>query len=265
MTDADTEKPFVRALSRGLHVITAMGGTAGGAALSDIAGRVDLDRATTRRILLTLESLGYVRIADKRFYLAPKVLNLGYAFLSATPLWSVSSPYLAEAAAAVAGSCSICVRDEDMLVYVARANSAKRNLAQLVEVGTRFPLYSTSAGKVLLAGMPAQRFEDYLERITLVPFTSRTITDKSALRQAVETIRGQQWAFSDQEQEDGVRSVAIALRNGRGQIVAALNASIQASRLVQDDLDGQLRDHLAVLSKMRLALEPALAAELPID
>ncbi len=160
------KNPSVRALSRGLHVITAMSGTAGGATLSDIAGRVDLDRATARRILLTLESLGYVRIADKRFYLAPKVLNLGYAFLSATPLWSVSSPYLAEAAAAVAGSCSICVRDEDMLVYVARANSAKRNLAQLVEVGTRFPLYSTSAGKVLLAGMPAQRFEDYLERIS---------------------------------------------------------------------------------------------------
>lgn len=262
MSDTDIEKPFVRALARGIDVIIAMTDARTGLSLADIANRVDLDRATARRILMTFEALGYVRSADRRFFLTPKVLTLGYAYLSSTPVLDLLSPYLSQAAADVGGSCSICVLDGDQLMYLARANAVRRNLSQLVEIGTHLPLYATSAGKILLASMEEEALETYLGRVKLVPFTSRTITDVDVLKNAIHMAKRNGWATSDQEQEDGVRSLAIPLRNGAGAIVAALNASVQASVLIREDLEGQQIAQLKILERARSFIEPALVGEM---
>lgn len=260
--DADTEKPFIRALARGLDVISAMTDARAGLSLSEVASRVELDRATARRILMTFEALGYVRSADRRFHLTPKILTLGYAYLSSTPVLDLAKPYLSQAAADVGGSCSICVIDGDQLMYLARASAVRRNLSQLVEIGTHLPLYATSAGKILLASIGEEALEAYLGRVKLVPFTSRTITDVDVLRDAIYVAGRNGWAASDQEQEDGVRSVAIPLRNGAGAVVAALNASVQASVLIREDIESQQSMQLKILETARTFIEPALAGEM---
>lgn len=262
MQEAEVEKPFIRALARGLEVITAMTDARAGLSLAEVAARVELDRATARRILMTFEALGYVRSENRRFFLTPKILTLGYAYLSATPVLDLAAPYLAKAAADVGGSCSICVLDGDQLMYLARANAVRRNLSQLVEIGTHLPLYATSAGKILLAGIGEEGVEAYLKNVQLVPFTSRTITDAGELREAVQAAGRKGWAASDQEQEDGVRSIAIPLRNGSGATVAALNASVQASVLIREDLEGQQIAQLKILETARNFIEPALAGDM---
>lgn len=258
MTENDSDKPFVRAIARGMDVIISLGDCPTGLSLSEVAQRVGLDRATSRRILLTLVSLGYVQQNKKQFLLAPKVLRLGFAFLSSTPVWQTAGPYLEQAATTVGGSCSICVLDGDELVYVARANGIRRNLAQVVEVGTRFPLHATSAGKVLLAGLSAAELDGFLSRTALVAFTCRTITDPDALRTEVDRVRMRGWSFSDQEQEDGVRSMALPCRDREGKIVAAINVAVQAARLVDDDLEDQAARLLQELRRVREILEPVI-------
>ncbi|ACM31180.1 IclR family transcriptional regulator domain-containing protein [Rhizobium rhizogenes] len=260
----EDESTFVRSIARGLKVIEAMSAVQDGLSLSEVAMRVDLDRATARRILLTLQSLGYVRQAEKRFSLSPKVLGLGYAYLSGTPLWSVSAPYLMTAATAISGSCSIAVLQGSEAIYVARQTSGKRSLAQSVEIGTRFPLYCTSAGKVLLTRFSDDEFQEYTATTELNAFTTRTITSAPKLRTEVEHVRKQGWAISDQEYEDGVRSVAVPILDATGKTVAAMVASSQASRLVDDDWRAIADDHRRILIDALEPLAPLWWAQTPV-
>jgi IclR family pca regulon transcriptional regulator len=225
---SERERHFVQSLERGLVVIRALNGPGPGLTLSDVARRTELTRAAARRFLLTLEDLGYVRSADRRFSLTPRVLELGYSFLSSLTLPELAQPHLRELVEQVHDSSSVSVLDGADIVYVAR-EPTQRIMTVAISVGTRFPAYATSMGRVLLAGLEDVELDAFLARAELEPLTSETLTDEDALREELERVRRCGWALVDQELEDGLRSVAAPIRSARGDVLAAINLSTHAS------------------------------------
>jgi len=244
----------VQSLERGLAVIRAFDAENRELALSDVARSTGLTRAAARRFLLTLVKLGYVNLSQGRFSLRPRVLELGYAYLSSLSLPEVSQPHMEALVAEVNESCSISVLDELDIVYVARVPT-RRIMSITLAVGTRLPAFVTSMGRVLLAGLPDEELEERLERIEIVPLTSHTVKDKDALRTILSGVRRQGYAATDQELEEGLRSVAVPLRNSSGAVTAALNLSVHASRTSMASLR---RDFLPLAQKTAAAIEEDL-------
>lgn len=222
-------RQFVQSLDRGLAVIRALSAPGARRSLSDVARDTGLTRASARRFLLTLEQLGYVRRDDRQFWLTPRVLELGYAFLSSLTLPQIVQPHLRELVERVHESSSVAVLDGADIVYVAR-EPTQRIMTVSISVGTRFPAYATSMGRVLLAGLSEVELAAYLDTLALRALTPATVTDKQRLRRELERARRQRWALVDQELEDGLRSVAAPLRDSGGRVVAAINLSTHASR-----------------------------------
>ena len=220
---------YVQSLERGLAVIRAFGAATPSLTLSEVARATGLTRAATRRFLLTLGDLGYVRSDGRYFELTPRVLELGYAFLSSMTLPEVAEPHLERLVAEVHESSSVSVLDDDDIVYVARVPTS-RIMRVSINVGTRFPAYATSMGRVLLAGLEPEELDAFLARAELVRLSARTITAEPKLRAELARVRRQGWAMVDQELEEGLRSVAAPIRDRAGQVVAAVNLSAHASR-----------------------------------
>jgi IclR family pca regulon transcriptional regulator len=227
---------FVQSLERGLAVIRAFDAEHPRLTLSEVARTTGMTRAAARRFLLTLVHLGYVRIDGRNFSLRPRVLELGYAYLSGLTLTEVVQPHLETLVGKVQESSSVSVLDGDDVVYVARVPT-KRIMAVVIAVGTRFPAYATSMGRVLLAALPSDELDDYLDRVELVPFTARTITRADDLRAALDAVRQQGYALIDQELEDGLRSAAAPLHGPDGMVMAAVNVSVHASRADMQQLE----------------------------
>jgi IclR family transcriptional regulator, pca regulon regulatory protein len=221
---------FVQSLDRGLAVIRAFGPDRDRLSLSEVARATGLTRAATRRFLLTLVQLGYVRNDGREFSLRPRVLELGYAYLSGLALPEIASPHLEELVAKVRESSSVSVLDGDYIVYVARVPT-KRIMTVAISVGTRFPAYATSMGRVLLAGMSPDSFEDYLARADLAALTGRTVTDPGQLREIIHETAKQGYAIVDQELEEGLRAIAAPIHGAGGKVTAAINVSAHASRV----------------------------------
>jgi IclR family pca regulon transcriptional regulator len=221
---------FVQSLDRGLAVIRAFGPDRERLSLSEVARATGLTRAATRRFLLTLVQLGYVRSDGREFSLRPRVLELGYAYLSGLALPEIASPHLEELVAKVRESSSISVLDGDHIVYVARVPT-KRIMTVTISVGTRFPAYATSMGRVLLAAMSPEDFELYLSRADLDALTGRTVTDPDQLREVVREVDRHGYALVDQELEEGLRAIAAPIRGAGGAVTAAINVSAHASRV----------------------------------
>jgi len=246
---------FVQSLERGLAVIRAFDSEHRELALSEVARSTGLTRAAARRFLLTLVRLGYVNFSQGRFSLRPRVLELGYAYLSSLSLPEVALPHMEALVAEVNESCSISVLDELDIVYVARVPT-RRIMSITLAVGTRLPAFVTSMGRVLLAGLPDDELEERLERIEVVPLTAYTVKDKDALRTILDAVRRQGYAATDQELEEGLRSLAVPLRNSSGTVTAALNLSVHASRasiaaLRRDFLPRALRTAAAIEEDLR--------------
>jgi IclR family transcriptional regulator, pca regulon regulatory protein len=220
---------FVQSLERGLAVIRAFDAEHRELALSDVARATGLTRAAARRFLLTLVKLGYVNFADGRFSLRPRVLELGYAYLSSLTLPEVAQPHMEALVAKVNESSSISVLDDLEIVYVVRVPT-RRIMSITLSVGTRLPAYATSMGRVLLANLPADELEERMSRIEIRPLTARTVKDKDELRAILAATRKQGYAATDQELEEGLRSLAVPIRDAGGGVVAALNVSVHASR-----------------------------------
>ncbi len=220
---------FVQSLERGLLVIRAFDAEHRELGLSEVARISGLTRAAARRFLLTLETLGYVTFAEGRFSLTPRVLELGYAYLSSLSLPEVAQPHMEALVAQVNESSSISVLDDTDVVYVARVPT-RRIMSITLSVGTRLPAYATSMGRVLLAALPDAELAERLERIELRPLSGHTITDAAALRAVLERVRRQGWAAVDQELEEGLRSLAVPIHSASGAVIAALNVSVHASR-----------------------------------
>jgi IclR family transcriptional regulator, pca regulon regulatory protein len=234
---------FVQSLDRGLAVIRAFGPDRERLSLSEVARATGLTRAATRRFLLTLVKLGYVRSDGREFSLRPRVLELGYAYLSGLAMPEVAAPHLEELVARVRESSSISVLDGQHIVYVARVPT-KRIMTVSISVGTRFPAYATSMGRVLLAGMSPEDLDHYLAEADLQPITASTVTDPEQLREIVSEVSKQGYAIVDQELEEGLRAIAAPIRGTNGTVTAAINLSAHASRVT--------------LAAMRADLLPAL-------
>jgi IclR family transcriptional regulator, pca regulon regulatory protein len=236
---------FVQSLDRGLAVIRAFGPDRERLSLSEVARETGLTRAATRRFLLTLVKLGYVRSDGREFSLRPRVLELGYAYLSGLGMPEVAAPHLEELVAHVRESSSISVLDGHHIVYVARVPT-KRIMTVAISVGTRFPAYATSMGRVLLAGLTEDELERYLAEAVLDPITARTVTEPARLREIVAEVGRQGYAIVDQELEEGLRAVAAPIHGAGDSVTAAINLSAHASRVS--------------MAAMRSELLPALQA-----
>jgi IclR family pca regulon transcriptional regulator len=220
----------VQSLERGLAVIRAFDGEHPGLTLSDVSRRTGLTRAAARRFLLTLVALGYVHSDGRVFSLRPRVLDLGFAYLSSMGLPEVALPHMETLVTDVQESSSMSVLDGSDVVYVARVPTRRRIMTVSIAVGTRFPAYATSMGRVLLAGLGEDALADYFATTELVKLTPSTVHDEARLRRVLDATRAQGYALVDQELEEGLRSVAAPVRADGDRIVAAVNVSVHASR-----------------------------------
>lgn len=229
----------VQSLVRGLAVIRAFDAEHPEQTLSDVARTTGLTRAAARRFLLTLVDLGYVRTDGRLFALTPRVLELGYSYLSGMGLPEVAAPHLEALVARVRESASVSVLDGPAtaydVVYVARVPTA-RIMTVTITIGTRFPAYATSMGRVLLAALPEPARETYLAGLRAEELTERTLSDPDALRAELDRVRADGFCVVDQELEAGLRSLAVPVRDGSGRVVAAANVSTHASRRTAEQL-----------------------------
>ena len=255
-TAAERDGAFVQSLARGLGVIRALG-TPEPATLSDVARATGLARASARRSLLTLERLGYVSESSGRYHLTAQVLELGYAYLSSLTLPELSQPHLEQLAETVHESSSVTVLDADDIVYVARVPT-RGIMTVAISVGTRFPAYATSMGRVLLAGLPEHELDAFLATSEFPALTPATLTRPAQLRQEIERARRQGWALVDQELEAGLRSLAAPIHDRAGTVVAAVNVSAHAGRTTLDQLR---RDVLPRLRATARRIERDLASQ----
>jgi IclR family pca regulon transcriptional regulator len=219
---------FVQSLERGLAVIRAFDSEHRDLRLSDVAASTGLTRAAARRFLLTLVDLGYVRLENGRFSLRPRVLDLGYAYLSSLSFAEIAQPHMEALVHELNESSSMSVLDDLDIVYVVRV-STRRIMTITLAVGTRLPAFVTSMGRVLLAALAPEELEARLALVELHKYTGHTVKSKTALRTELEKVAREGFAMVDQELEEGLRSVAVPIRDAAGG-VAALNVSVHASR-----------------------------------
>ena len=255
MTAAPARGEFVQSLERGLAVIRTLS-AAEPQSLSDVARGAGMSRAAARRFLLTLERLGYVRETAGRFALTPRVLELGYAYLSGLTLPEIAQPHLEQLAATVRESSSVSVLDGADIVYVARVPT-RRIMSVSISVGTRFPAFATSMGRVLLAHLPPAECAAVLDRTELRAITASTITVRAELERELERVRRRGWALVDQELEAGLRAIAVPIRDGSGGVAAAVNLSVHASRATVRELQ---RGLLPPLLEAAAAIEADLGS-----
>ncbi len=236
---------FVEALARGLDVMACFDADHRTMSLTEVAAAAGLARPTARRLLLTLEELGFVRYTAAGFELTPRVLRLGMAYVSALGLWDIARPHLEALVAATGESSSMAQLDGSDIVYVARV-SVPKLIALRVEIGTRFPAAQTSQGKVLLAALSPAELEATLaqpSRAGLPTYIGRTVED---LHRELVEVRARGWALADEELAPGVRSVAVPVRDGTGAVRAAMNVTVHAAetsvaRLLDEHLPRLLR------------------------
>lgn len=243
MPRAGTGPDFIEALARGLEVIAAFRPARPAMSLTDVATATGLARPTARRILLTLEELGYVRAGDGGFTLTPRVLELGVAYVRSTSLWDVARPHMERLVARTDESCSIAQLDGSDIVYVARV-SVPKIVGLSVQIGTRFPALVTSLGKVLLAALPADELERVLEQPTRSGLTPRWRPDRAQRDAELREVRARGWALTDEQLALGIRSVAAPVRDGTGGVVASINVNTHAAETTVDHL---LEAHLPLL------------------
>jgi len=248
------EQDFVNGFARGLRVIEAFGDAKPKMAIADVAKATGLDRATSRRCLLTLAQLGYADYDGKFFALTPKVLRLGYAYLASTPLPHIVQPYLDRLSETVGQSSSVSVLDGSDVVYVARA-SQRRVMSINLMPGSRLPAYCASMGRVLLAALPVAEARRIIDETPRTSFTPLTKTGLDDLLRELEVVRVNGFAVIDQELELGLCSIAVPLEDSRGRIVAALNIGAPAATVAANDLAAR---YLSELKAVAAALRPLL-------
>jgi IclR family transcriptional regulator, pca regulon regulatory protein len=220
---------YVQSFARGLQVIRSFSAQAPQQTLSEVAQRTGLTRAGARRILLTLEGLGYVQCSGRQFSLAPRILDLGFAYLSSLPLWNLAEPVMEELVEQVKESCSAAVLDVPDIVYVMRVPTHKIMSISL-GIGSRLPAYCTSMGRTLLAELDPGALDAMLRAHPPVRRTERTITNLAALKKELAAVRQQGWCLVDQELEEGLVSLSAPIRDRAGRAIAAMNISGQVNR-----------------------------------
>lgn len=232
------ERELVQSLARGLAVIQAFGAERPRMTLTEVAAATGLTRAAARRFLITLKHLGHVGSDGRDFFLRPRVLDLGYAYLSSLPWWQACQPHMERLSKTIGESCSLSVLDGDEIVYVARV-PASRIMSINLNVGTRLPAYCTSMGRVLLAALGGEERADYLDRVALKPLTAKTVTDPAALERLLAAVDKDGFSLVDQELEEGLTSIAVPVRDRSSQVFASLNVSAPAGAVPRKIMTGR--------------------------
>jgi IclR family pca regulon transcriptional regulator len=242
-------------LAKGLTVIRAFGRDHAALSLSDIARSAQMPAATARRCLLTLEGLGYVTRSGRNFLLRPKVLELGAAYLESMNIEQLTRTHLEELARATSDSAALCVLDGLEIVYVARA-SVRTLLRLEAHIGSHFPAHATSTGRVLLAGVSAERLQHFFENAKLEALTERTVTDPEKLRSLIDDCRRCGYSAVEDELAYGVIALAVPVFDSRGRVVASLNSSSHSRRTTRAKL---VRERLAMLQQVSRQISTDLA------
>ncbi|EIM29780.1 IclR family transcriptional regulator domain-containing protein [Microvirga lotononidis] len=242
------DRDFVASLEKGLLVIEAFDASRPRLTLSDVAKLTGITRAAARRYLLTLAKLNYADFDGRYFSLSPRILRLGYAYLSSASLSTRVQPFLEQISEATGESSSAAILDGDDIVYVAR--SATRRIMSIgLGVGSRLPAYCTSLGRAILAYQSEDMIEAYLRRVRLEARTPKTIIDKTELRNVLKATRDQGFAIVNEELEFGLRSIAVPVIQKSGQVTIALNLSAQAGRVSADDMRERFLPSLTAASE----------------
>jgi IclR family pca regulon transcriptional regulator len=220
----------VQALERGLAVLRSFTARETSLTISDVAERTGLSRATARRLLLTLEQLGYVEANRPEFNLTPAVLELTKPFAGSVDPWAFTKPYLQQLTDRLEESASVAVLDGTEILYVARTPT-RRLMTLAVSVGSRLPAHATSKGRVLLAFLPEAELEGYFQRSAMQRFTDHTVVNEGELREILAGVREQGWAIVDEQLEKGLCSVAAPISDSAGRVTAALSVCAHAGRV----------------------------------
>ena len=257
MARRDNSPDFIEAIARGLDVIRAFGPGQPVMSLAGVAGASDLPRPTARRILLTLEQLGYARqVGAGGYELTPRVLDLGMSYVLSRGLWEVARPHMEALVSRTRESSSIAQLDGSDIVYVARV-AVPKIVTLAVTIGTRFPAMQTSLGKVLLAALPLTEAEQVLAEPSRSGITPRWQPDATERAASLREVRARGWALTDEQLAPGIRSVAVPLRDGDGQVIAALNVNSHAAETPLEVLTGK---HLPLLLQTAGAISADWAA-----
>jgi len=238
MARRDTSPDFIEALARGLDVIRAFQPRQPVMSLTAVAGAAGLARPTARRILLTLEQLGYVRSAGRGFELTPRVLELGIPYVLSRGRWEIARPHMEHLVTRTHESSSIAQLDGSDIVYVARV-AVPKIITLAVTIGTRFPAMQTSLGKVLLAALPPDDAERVLAEPSRSGVTPRWQPGLAERAAELREVRARGWSLTDQQLALGIRSVAAPLRDGNGRVVAAMNVTVHAAETAVEVLTGE--------------------------
>jgi IclR family pca regulon transcriptional regulator len=235
---------FMTSLARGLAVIQAFTQRQRELTVSQISAKTAFSRAAVRRCLYTLTKLGFAASDDNRhFHLRPRVLALGHSYISSMPLAAMAQPILENVSHILHESCSIATSDRTDIVYIARANVTRIMSIDLV-VGSRLPAFCTSMGRILMADLPAEKLDEFLARVEFKRYTERTVVNADKLRQILRLVQRNGFSIVDQELESGLRSMAVAVRDSAGRVVAALNVGTHAQRVSIQDLQVRFLPHL---------------------
>lgn len=245
---------FVLSLARGLAVIEAFQDRPDGVTVGDVAQRTGLSRAAVRRLLITLELLGYANHAGPVYRLNSRALRLGFSFLSSNSLATLALPVLEEVTAAIRESSSMSILEGEEIVYVARS-ATKRVMSVGLSIGSRLPAYCTSMGRVLLAALTPAELKVYFSRATLTAHTPKTLVRRPDLAAEIGRVREQGFALVDEELEVGLRSLAVPVASRSGKVVAAINTGVQAARVPPEEM---LERFLPVLLDAARSLGQAL-------
>jgi IclR family pca regulon transcriptional regulator len=225
-----TDPDFMNAFARGLAVIRAFSDQRRSMTIAQISHKTGIPRASVRRCLHTLKQLGYADVDDNHFTLKPKILTLGYSYLSSTELTVSVMPHLNALSRRLNQSCSLAVLDSNEVLYVARS-AASRITSAALNPGSRLPAYCTALGRAILAYLPQQQLETYFEQVELKAYTERTVVSPDRLRELLISIRSQGYALLEEEFEAGLRSLAVPVAALNGRVSMALNVSAPAKRM----------------------------------
>lgn len=245
---------FVQSFARGLSVIRAFGPTAREMTLTEVAERTGLTRAGARRILLTLQHLGYVAANERKFYLTPRILDLGYSYLSSMKLWDFAEPAMEDLVDKVHESCSVSVLDGTEIVYILRVPTRKIMTINL-SIGSRLPAFCTSMGRVLLGDMDEAALASILNQSELKSYTKCTVTNPTRLKKIITDDHKKGWSLINQELEEGLCSIAVPLIDFSGRTIAAMNIGGNVTRTSESDLIKKVLPELqAAANKINTAL-----------
>jgi IclR family pca regulon transcriptional regulator len=234
--DALTDPSFMTSLARGLAVVKAFSDQRRAMTIAQISHKTGIPRAAVRRCLYTLKQLGYADSEANNFFLKPKILTLGYSYLSSTPLTISAQPCLNQVSRSLNESCSLAVMDEGEVLYISRS-ATSRVMSVALNAGSRLPAYCTALGRVMLAAMTESQLNDYFSQCELRAYTERTLISEEKLRVLLREIGQTGYAIVEEELEIGLQSIAVLGRGASGAVVGALNIATQTTRVTRHQLE----------------------------